>query len=173
MGTLLSSTRVSTLRRPSYMNLANKSASNDAPSNIATSTGSTGASTLSPPAGPIHPNSHAANLKDPNRLETSEITLDAMRQHHIADYVVDSIVNPVPYGEEGDFYGAAQDYEEQAIKLVYTYTVTFSTELAIQQKNALSGYLGILERKNDMPYLLDSLGLSSQEYRSLVKRVNQ
>jgi hypothetical protein len=118
------------------------------------------------PAESIHPNSHAANLKDPHRIATSELTLDAMREHRIADYVVDSIVNPLPHG--GDSRGGDLDYE---MRLVHTYVVKYSEELSNPQKNALSEYLRDSERKYDMPYLLDKLGLSSQEYKSLVERI--
>ncbi|KAK0444539.1 nucleotide exchange factor Fes1-domain-containing protein [Desarmillaria tabescens] len=46
--------------------------------------------------GPIHPNSHAANLVDPGRAETSSV-----EQGILAD-VVGALVDPLPYGEDGD-----------------------------------------------------------------------
>lgn len=152
MSTLLTSDRVSTLRQP-----------------IATASGRESDA----PAEPIHPNSHAPNLKDPYRIATSELTLDGMRQHHIAESVVDSIVNPLPHGEDGNFNGADLDYEEKAMRLVYTYVVTCSAELSTQQKHALSEYLRDSQSKYDMAYLLDKLGLSLQEYKTLVERVKK
>jgi len=122
---------------------------------------------------PIHPNSHAANLKDPLRIATSELTLNAMREHHIAENVVDSIVNPLPYGEDGNNLYADLDYETKAMNLVYTYVVTCSAELSKEWKIRLLEYLREGERHHDMAYLLDKLGLSPQEYEALVKCINQ
>lgn len=168
MGTLLASSHVSHLPRPSQNNIADNSispSSNATPHNITPES--------SAPADPIHPNSHAANLKDPYRIATSELTLDAMREHRIAEYVVNSIVNPLPHGEDGEFSEADLDYEEKAMRLVQTYVVTCSAELSNEQKNALLGYLRDSQRKHDMPHLLDKLGLSSEEFNALTERLGQ
>jgi len=163
MGTLLASSHVSNLRRPSQTEIVDNS-------NVILhdTTPESGV-----PAEPIHPNSHAANLKDPYRIATSELTLDAMREHHIAEYVVDSIVNPLPHGEDGEFREADLDYEEKAMRLVHTYVVTCSAELSNEHKNVLSGYLRDSQTKHDVPYLLDKLGLSSEDFKSLTQRLEQ
>lgn len=168
MGTLLRSNHVSNLDLPSQNNTPTPTASPNL-----TSADNPIPSESVAPAEPIHPNSHAANLKDPSRIATSKLTLDAMRTHHIADYVVNSIINFLPYGEDGNLHAFDLDYEEKAMRLVHAYVVTYSAELSDQQKKALSEYLRICQRKYDKAYLLDKFGLSPEEYTSLVGRINQ
>jgi hypothetical protein len=175
MGTLLRSSHVADLRPSHTENTDGSGCSTPtlASLNIITADDRTVPIEPTAPADPIHPNSHAANLRDPYRIATAELTLDAMREHRIVEYVIDSIINPLPHDEEGDFAGAAQDYEGKAMGVVYTYVVTCSAEVSGQRTSALSEYLRVSERTHDMPYLLDKLGLSSEEYQALVEKVNQ
>src|SRR6266550_1448183 len=65
---------------------------------------------------PVHPNSHAAHLLNPRRTSTSPQTLQAFKKYGILDAVISSLVNTVPYGEDGDQEGPDSDFEEKGIR---------------------------------------------------------
>lgn len=65
---------------------------------------------------PIHANPHAAHLKDPSRNDTSKIVRAAFDEHAIADAVVSALIDPLPYGEDGDQTESDTDFEEKALQ---------------------------------------------------------
>lgn len=65
---------------------------------------------------PVHANSHAAHLLNPRRTSTSPQTLQAFQKYGIPDAVVSSLVNPVPFGEDGDQEGPDSDFEEKGVR---------------------------------------------------------
>ena len=67
-------------------------------------------------AQPIHANSHAAHLRNPRHTSTSPQTLQAFQKYGISDAVISSLVNPVPYGEDGDQDGPDSDFEEKGVR---------------------------------------------------------
>jgi hsp70-interacting protein len=67
---------------------------------------------------PIHANSHAVHLHNPSRASTSQLTLDAFREHGITDAVVDVLTNPLPCGEDGEEEGGDMEVEENGVRLV-------------------------------------------------------
>ena len=67
-------------------------------------------------AQPIHANSHAAHLRNPRQTSTSPQTLQAFQKYGISDAVISSLVNPVPYGEDGDQDGPDSDFEEKGVR---------------------------------------------------------
>lgn len=71
-----------------------------------------------PAAGPdpVFANSHAANLHNPSRTSTSELTLSALQDYSILDTVISSLVTPLPYGEDGENDGPDADFEEKAVQ---------------------------------------------------------
>jgi hsp70-interacting protein len=74
--------------------------------------------TTRPPAEqqPIHANSHAANLQDPSRTSTSELTLSAFRQYHLQEAIISALTNPLPYGDDGEHTEADLDFEEKGVR---------------------------------------------------------
>ena len=65
---------------------------------------------------PIHANSHTAHLVNPERTSTSPQTLQAFQKYGILDAVISVLVNPVPYGEDGDQEGPDTDFEEKGVR---------------------------------------------------------
>ena len=65
---------------------------------------------------PVFPNSHSANLQNPSRTSTSELTLSALQNHQILDTVISSLVTPLPHGEDGENDGPDADFEEKAVQ---------------------------------------------------------
>ena len=74
--------------------------------------------TARPPAEqqPIYPNSHAANLQDPSRTSTSELTLSAFHQYHLQEAIIFAVTSPLPYGDDGEHTEADLDFEEKAVR---------------------------------------------------------
>lgn len=64
---------------------------------------------------PVHQNSHAANLEDPSRANTSPFAVKAMSDHNITAAVVDGLTQPLPYGEDGDIEEPDADLEEKLV----------------------------------------------------------
>ncbi|KAK0203951.1 adenyl-nucleotide exchange factor, partial [Desarmillaria ectypa] len=87
--------------------------------------------------GPIHPNSHAANLVDPKRAETSSVVRGPMEEQGILAHVIRALVDPLPYGEDGDVLEPDVDFEEKSIRLLWTYTVACNGALDPEQKKKL------------------------------------
>ena len=64
---------------------------------------------------PVHENSHAANLLDPSRTETSPHAVKALLDRNILPIVVEGLINPLSYGEDGDIEEADVDLEEKLV----------------------------------------------------------
>lgn len=94
-----------------------------------------------PPGDVVHDNSHAANLRDASRSQTSELTLEALRKHGILDAVIASVVSPLPHGEDGENIEADQDYEEKALRLLHTYVVACRGSFTPSQKESLKKWV--------------------------------
>ncbi|KLO18653.1 nucleotide exchange factors-like protein [Schizopora paradoxa] len=86
---------------------------------------------------PVHPNSHASMTVE--STDTSTITAEAVKMHGIADVVVNSLVNPVPHGEDGDQEGDL-DYEEKAVRFIFTYLISASGHLDADRKLELASW---------------------------------
>ena len=61
----------------------------------------------------MHPNSHASMSEE--SCATSAVTTQALHRHGLVKPLVDSLVDPVPHGEDGELEGDA-DYEEKLIR---------------------------------------------------------
>ncbi|KAJ7353120.1 nucleotide exchange factor Fes1-domain-containing protein [Mycena albidolilacea] len=110
------------------------------------SSSSTSSSSTSP-SDPIHPNSHAAALASPSRTATSPLALPALSAHGLLDTVVAALVQPVPWGPDGDQRGDAgdardADFEETGVRLLHTYAVACGGAFDAKQKARLGGWLG-------------------------------
>ncbi|KAF9458688.1 nucleotide exchange factor Fes1-domain-containing protein [Collybia nuda] len=122
-------------------------------------------------AAPIHDNSHAAHLHNPTRTSTSEITLDAVRDHGVVDAVISALTNPVPYGEDGDILDPDVDFEEKGIRFLHTYVVTSQGELFQSEKFSLKAWLTGEKDKNGQQSLLEKWSLDSTEFEDLISRL--
>ncbi|KAK0219814.1 adenyl-nucleotide exchange factor, partial [Armillaria fumosa] len=91
--------------------------------------------------GPVHPNSHAANLVDPKRTDTSSVARGPMEEHGILARVVDALVDPLPYGEDGDVEEPDVDFEEKSTRLLWTYTVACNRHLDPEHKKKLAQWV--------------------------------
>lgn len=96
------------------------------------------------PAGssdPVHNNSHAANLRDASRAQTSALTMEALSKHKILDAIITSVVTPLPHGEDGENTEADHDYDEKAMSLLNTYAVQCHGSFTPAQKTSLKEWL--------------------------------
>ncbi|KAF8346515.1 adenyl-nucleotide exchange factor [Amanita rubescens] len=91
---------------------------------------------------PVHPNSHAAHLLNPRRTSTTPQTLQAFQKYGILDAVISSLVNIVPYGEDGDQEGPDSDFEEKGMRLLHIYLIQCRTELTGDQRKMLGPWVG-------------------------------
>ncbi|KAK0183983.1 adenyl-nucleotide exchange factor, partial [Armillaria mellea] len=91
--------------------------------------------------GPVHPNSHAANLVDPTRTETSAVARGAMEEQGVFARVVGALIDPLPYGEDGDVEEPDVDFEEKSIRLLWTYTVACNGLLDPEHKKKLGQWI--------------------------------
>ncbi|KAF7373632.1 Fes1 domain-containing protein [Mycena sanguinolenta] len=119
---------------------------------------------------PIHANSHAANLVDPSRTNTSAPTLKALHTHGVIDAVVAGLAHPVPSGNDGDVPGPDADFEEKGVALLSTYALACGQDFSSSQKEALQTWFTD-ERKKDPKVASDRWGLSSGEADALFAKV--
>ncbi|KAF9254977.1 nucleotide exchange factors-like protein [Marasmius fiardii PR-910] len=123
---------------------------------------------------PVHPNSHAVHLTNPDRVATSPITLKAIEKHGIVSTVIDGLTNPVPYGEDGDIEEPDVDFEEKSVGLLRTYAVSCDGQLSQGQKEVLKGWIE-KEREKEVgsgeSRLAERWSLSSGELRELASKV--
>jgi len=119
---------------------------------------------------PIHANSHAANLADPSRTDTSTPALQALHTHGILDAIVAGLTEPVPSGNDGDVLGPDADFEEKGVALLRTYAVACGREFSPSQKKALRAWFEA-EKSKDPTVASDRWGLSSGEFDALLSKV--
>lgn len=65
------------------------------------------------PVHSVHPHSHASMSEE--NCATAAVTSQALHQHGLIKPLVQSLVNPVPHGEDGEHEGDA-DYEEKLVR---------------------------------------------------------
>ncbi|KAF8154170.1 nucleotide exchange factor Fes1-domain-containing protein [Crassisporium funariophilum] len=124
-----------------------------------------------PNADPIHANSHAAHLHNPSRTSTSELTLHAFREHNVLDAIISAITSPLPHGEDGENTEADVDFEEKALRLLYTYAVVCLAELSKAQKEILKNWIQSEKKKIGESQLLEKWGFTRQEYAAFVGKL--
>ncbi|KAF7299291.1 Fes1 domain-containing protein [Mycena indigotica] len=122
-------------------------------------------------ADPVHPNSHAAALRTPSRVDTAVPTLDALHTHGILDAVVHGLTKPVPSGPDGDVLGLDADFEEKGIGLLRTFALTHDGTFSAAQKVALKPWIAF-EHAKDPSGTLERWGLTQKEIEGLVSKVN-
>jgi hypothetical protein len=73
---------------------------------------------------PVHPNSHASMLSDPNSTETSPATMKALHEHGILTALISALIAPTPHGADGESDGDV-DFEEKVIRSVMIAVLVF------------------------------------------------
>ncbi|KAJ7070086.1 nucleotide exchange factor Fes1-domain-containing protein [Mycena amicta] len=121
-------------------------------------------------ADPIHPNSHAAALRSPSRVDTAVPILEALHTHGILDAVVNGLTKPVPSGPNGDVPGPDADFEEKGVGLLRTYAFAHDGAFSETQKSALQVWM-LAERTKDPKGTAERWGLTSQEADELWAKV--
>jgi len=122
-------------------------------------------------AAPIHANSHAEYLRNPSRLATSQLVLDAICDHQIFEAVSSSLRDPVPHGDDGEHTGLDIDYKEKAVRFVYLYVAKCPIRVAEAQREALSNWVAVARTEGEESELPDRLGLEDEEYEELVHKL--
>ncbi|PPQ85759.1 hypothetical protein CVT25_003077 [Psilocybe cyanescens] len=120
---------------------------------------------------PIFSNSHASNLRNPNRSNTSPPTLSALREYNILESIISAVISPVPYGDDGENVEADADFEEKVLHLLCTYAVTCQGELSKTQKEKLKAWIQSQKTKSGKTQLLENWSLSREEYAGLVGKL--
>ncbi|KAH9476827.1 Hsp70 nucleotide exchange factor FES1 [Psilocybe cubensis] len=120
---------------------------------------------------PIFSNSHASNLRNPNRSNTSSPTVSALSEYNIMESIISGVVTPVPYGNDGESVEPDADFEEKAVHLLFTYAVSCSGELSQSQKEALKSWIQTQKTKKGESQLLESWNISREEYAGLVGKL--
>ncbi|KAF5373760.1 hypothetical protein D9758_000937 [Tetrapyrgos nigripes] len=123
---------------------------------------------------PVHANSHAVHLTNPERAGTSSLALEAMKKHDILPAIIEGLINPLPYGEDGDIVEPDPEFEEKGVGLLRTYAVNCNCEFSPEQKQALRGWI---EKEQDKDGsggekgLAERWDLSGGELRQLMQKV--
>lgn len=112
---------------------------------------------------PGHPNSHVANLNNPSRTATYQLTLNAILNHELLDPAIESLIK---YSDEEDDL----DYEEKALKFLYAYVVTFSLTLNSNQKEAIGNWISRISREDKTKYL-ERWGYTPEEYDIFTEKI--
>ncbi|KAF8645977.1 hypothetical protein AX16_007462 [Volvariella volvacea WC 439] len=120
---------------------------------------------------PVHPNSHAVHLTNPERVVTSNLTLKAIEKYGILDAIISSLVNPLPYGEDGEMEGPDVDFEEKTVQLLHNYALTCDGPLSPTQKKDLKSFFDSEISKSSEETLLERWGLASSDFKALLARV--
>ncbi|KAF7327782.1 Fes1 domain-containing protein [Mycena kentingensis (nom. inval.)] len=131
-----------------------------------TGAGSTSVRPRSPDV--VHPNSHAAALRMPSRVDTAPSALDALHTHNILDTVVAALTDPVPSGPDGDVLGPDADFQEKGVALLRTYAVAHDGAFSDAQKGQLRPWMEKERAKGDAP---ERWGLTESETEALAAKV--
>jgi len=115
------------------------------------------------PAPITHPNSHASMTA--SSVATSPIAIDAIARNGVLDALLEALINPLPYGKDGESEGDV-DFTEKLVRLFYTYAVDCRASLDARQKSELLQWL----RKHDQKG--EYWDLQPEEFQSLISAVS-
>ncbi|KIM51781.1 hypothetical protein SCLCIDRAFT_1224178 [Scleroderma citrinum Foug A] len=136
-----------------------------------------GRETLSPSArvhtphsanAPVHPNSHASMVSDPDSTSTTTATMEALQQENMADgsslmdALITALVDPVPFGPDGECEKDTE-FQENLVRLLHTFSVQCGGAFSDAQRHALRGFFSGAEPAGD------EFGLSREEFGALKK----
>ncbi|KAK7688783.1 hypothetical protein QCA50_008323 [Cerrena zonata] len=137
---------------------------------LATATASTATSLHTPNSSnaPIHPNSHASMLTSPSFFSTSAQTRQALEEHGILETLVEGLVNPVPFGEDGeDGEGGDEEFEGKCVAILNTYLVSLKGQLPPSQKEKLATFVKGQLEKVGVDGLVDRWSLGTEDIEGL------
>ncbi|KAF8797550.1 Fes1-domain-containing protein [Phlegmacium glaucopus] len=121
---------------------------------------------------PIHANSHAAHLQDPSRTSTSELTLNAFREHHLLEAIITAVTSPLPYGDDGEHTEADVDFEEKALRVLYICAVSCRGPLSKTQKDQLKTWIQLQKSKEGgESQMLEKWGFTREEYAAFIGKL--
>ncbi|KAG7092122.1 hypothetical protein E1B28_008496 [Marasmius oreades] len=123
---------------------------------------------------PVHPNSHAVHLTNPDRKATSPIAIKALEKYGIVSTVIEGLISPVPRGEDGDIEEADVNFEEKGVGLLRTYAVSCNGHLSQEHKETLKGWIQREQQKegdSGENALAERWSLSIGELRELISKV--
>ncbi|KAG6335817.1 hypothetical protein ID866_3275 [Astraeus odoratus] len=115
---------------------------------------------------PVHANSHASMVSDPESASTTSATMEALQRESrtegssLMDSLVSALVEPVPFGPDGECEKDTE-FQENLLRLFHTFSVQCSGTFTDVQKHTLRSFLGSTEPATD------ELGLSAEELRAL------
>jgi len=72
---------------------------------------------------PVHPNSHASMVSDPDSASTTTATMEALQRENMADgsslmdALITALVDPVPFGQDGE-YETDTEFQENLVRSV-------------------------------------------------------
>ncbi|KAG5643298.1 hypothetical protein DXG03_001225 [Asterophora parasitica] len=144
------------------------------------------------PSQPVHDNSHAAYIHNPNRASTTELTAFALLTHRILEAVVQALTNPLPFGEDGDIVEPDATFEETGVRyafedffltsnsltdvsnlrLLHTYTVLCKAALPDQEKTTVREWVASEKTKEGgKKQLAERWGLDTTELGELLTQL--
>ncbi|THU77955.1 hypothetical protein K435DRAFT_889761, partial [Dendrothele bispora CBS 962.96] len=97
---------------------------------------------------PVHANSHAVHLTNPDQSTTSPLALEAVKKQDILLTVIEGLTNPLPHGQDGDIEGADAGSEEKGVGFFQRYAVNRDGDFSHSQKKALKGWVEKEKDKN-------------------------
>ncbi|KAG5650206.1 hypothetical protein H0H81_000307 [Sphagnurus paluster] len=121
---------------------------------------------------PVHDNSHAAHIHDPTRPQTSALAAAGVHTHGILEAVVQALVSPLPYGEDGDVVEPDVQFEETSVRLLHTYAVLCAAPIPEKEKKGLKEWVEAESAKEggDRP-LADRWALDVLELQELLVKL--
>ncbi|KAH8822560.1 adenyl-nucleotide exchange factor [Flagelloscypha sp. PMI_526] len=116
---------------------------------------------------PVHPNSHASST--PHRSNTSPPTCSALIKYDIVSHIVKNLVDPVPWGVDGENDGGDDEFEEKALRFLHTFIVDCKVTLADMDATKLKDWLA---RHKFSAELAEKWNMTSNEFEHLKTTLN-
>ncbi|KAG6856192.1 hypothetical protein H0H87_006732 [Tephrocybe sp. NHM501043] len=118
---------------------------------------------------PIHDNSHAAYISDPGRASTSTLTASALQAYNVLQALVEALVRPFPYGEDGDVIEPDVAFEETGVRLFHTYLILIGGSLSAKYTEALRMWVKAEQvKEGGEKQLAERWGLDAPELKELL-----
>ncbi|KAG6914159.1 hypothetical protein DXG01_002011 [Tephrocybe rancida] len=122
-------------------------------------------------AEPIHDNSHAAYISNPDRASTSALTMSGLETHGVLQALAQALANPLPYGEDGDAIEPDVAFEETSVRLFHTYLVLCGGSLSEDNETLRTWVRAELAREGGEKQLADRWALDGPELKELLARL--
>jgi hsp70-interacting protein len=106
-----------------------------------------------------HANSHESHLASPDSVNTSKRTVEALESRGIIKKIVQALVDPVLFGQDGEHSEEDAEFMERVLRLLHTYTVSCARNLPAEENKKVLEYLSRQKTSN--------LGLAEEELKEL------